>query len=243
MTDDTKASRLKTTQKRVTAAVTSCHENGTSLSLLIEQYSQAACQKLGIDQDLWVEHHSAYSNAPAKAQLNYYVYIAQYGFNPLFQEIILAKHPNQSWQVFITVDGWSAYMNQHPQFSGISFEESEERIDDVAKWIQCTIYRHDRAVPITVREYYAEVKSDHLSWEQKPRRMLRHRAMNQCARLAFGISLPEAIEDTACPRHGNKDSLSGKTNLNSKGVLKNGYAGKLYTPRTEELRQVLRIDQ
>jgi len=241
MTDDTKTKGLKTTPKG--AAVTSCHENGTSLSCLIEQYSQAARQRLGIDQVLWLEHHSAYSNAPAKAQLNYYVYIAQYGFNPLFQEIILAKHPNQSWQVFITFDGWSAYMNQHPQFSGISFEESEERADDVAKWIQCTIYRHDRAVPITVREYYAEVKSDHLSWEQKPRRMLRHRAMNQCARLAFGIALPEAIEDTARLRHDNKDSLSGKTNLNSKGVIKNGYADKLCTQRTEELRQILHIDQ
>jgi hypothetical protein len=40
MTDDTKTKGLKTTPKG--AAVTSCHENGTSLSCLIEQYSQAA---------------------------------------------------------------------------------------------------------------------------------------------------------------------------------------------------------
>ena len=35
------------------------------------------------------------------------------------------------------------------------------------------------------------MKTEHAAWQQMPRRMLRHRAMQQCARLAFGITVPE----------------------------------------------------
>ena len=35
------------------------------------------------------------------------------------------------------------------------------------------------------------MKTEHTAWQQMPRRMLRHRAMQQCARLAFGITVPE----------------------------------------------------
>ena len=44
---------------------------------------------------------------------------------------------------------------------------------------------------MVVREYMDEVKTEHSSWLQMPRRMLRHRAIQQCARLAFGISCAE----------------------------------------------------
>jgi hypothetical protein len=42
-----------------------------------------------------------------------------------------------------------------------------------------------------VKEYFSEMKTEHAAWQQMPRRMLRHRAMQQCARLAFGITVPE----------------------------------------------------
>jgi len=53
--------------------------------------------------------------------------------------------------------------------------------------MECSIYRHDRILPITVKEYSAEIKTEHLLWKTMPRRMLRHRALQQCARLAFNI--------------------------------------------------------
>ena len=37
------------------------------------------------------------------------------------------------------------------------------------------------------------MKTEHPSWKQMPRRMLRHRVIQQCARMAFGISAPEYI--------------------------------------------------
>ena len=54
-------------------------------------------------------------------------------------------------------------------------------------WIECSMYRWDRKVATTVREYLVEVKGDTGAWLTHPRRMLRHKAMVQCARITFGV--------------------------------------------------------
>jgi hypothetical protein len=41
-----------------------------------------------------------------------------------------------------------------------------------------------------------EVQNDHAIWQKMPRRMLRHRVMQQCARIAFGIGMSEATPKT-----------------------------------------------
>jgi hypothetical protein len=51
----------------------------------------------------------------------------------------------------------------------------------------CTIYRKDRAHPIRITEYMSECKRNVGPWQSHPKRMLRHKAMIQCARLAFGL--------------------------------------------------------
>ncbi len=57
----------------------------------------------------------------------------------------------------------------------------------------CAIYRHsDRIVPIEIKEYLCEVQTQHANWQEMSRRMLRHRVIAQSARLAFGVSVPEA---------------------------------------------------
>ena len=60
--------------------------------------------------------------------------------------------------------------------------------------LRCSIYRKDLVLPITVKEYYQEVKTSERIWQTMPRRMLRHRTLQQCARLAFGISTPDYHE-------------------------------------------------
>jgi hypothetical protein len=42
-----------------------------------------------------------------------------------------------------------------------------------------------------VRKYYAELKIDHPIWQEMPCRMLRHKTLQQCARLTFGIAVSE----------------------------------------------------
>ena len=134
--------------------------------------------------------------APAKVILALLRTASEHRLDPIKDEVNLTQYEDGSWQVFITVDGWSKLMNQHPAFCGIEFTESPERINNVPAWISCSIYRTDRAIPTTVREYLLEVQNDHAIWQKMPRRMLRHRVMQQCARIAFGIGMSEATPKT-----------------------------------------------
>ena len=117
--------------------------------------------------------------------------IAEYRLNPRADEIDLVQFEEGRWQVFITVNGWAKLINAHPAFCGIEFSEASELEEGVPLWMGCAIYRTDRVKPIEVKEYFSEMKTEHAAWQQMPRRMLRHRAMQQCARLAFGITVPE----------------------------------------------------
>lgn len=105
--------------------------------------------------------------------------------DPLKEEIGFTHYEDGAWQVFITIEGCSKLLNQHCQFNGLTFTQSETLIEGVPEWIECSIYRRDRILPITVREHYVEVRGDNAIWQKMPRRMLRHRALQQCVRLAI----------------------------------------------------------
>lgn len=102
----------------------------------------------------------------------------QYNLNPFTKEIY--AFPDKGGIVpVVGVDGWSRIINEHPQFDGMDFESDNEQCT-------CIIYRKDRSHPIRVTEYMMECKRTTGPWSSHPRRMLRHKAMIQCARLAFG---------------------------------------------------------
>lgn len=112
-----------------------------------------------------------------------------HGLDPLNREIfMLSNAPDLPPLIVVGVDGWAKIMNTHPQFAGMAFTESSDQSGGVPAWIECEIHRHDRVVPLKVREYFEEARSDHMAWITHPRRMLRHKCMVQCARLAFGLS-------------------------------------------------------
>ncbi|EJN6394922.1 recombinase RecT, partial [Salmonella enterica] len=52
----------------------------------------------------------------------------------------------------------------------------------------CKIYRKDRSHPTVVTEYMDECKRNTQPWQSHPTRMLRHKTLIQCARLAFGFA-------------------------------------------------------
>lgn len=108
------------------------------------------------------------------------------GLDPLKEEVALAVYDDTHWQAYITVEGYSKLLNRHPAFDGIAFTQSEDTANGIPIWMECTIYRKDRSKPITVREYFEEVKGEQAIWQKMPRRMLRHKVMQQCARLAVG---------------------------------------------------------
>ena len=105
----------------------------------------------------------------------------QYGLNPFTREIFAFPDKGRIVPV-VGVDGWSRIMNTHPQFDGMDFKSDAESCT-------CIIYRKDRTHPTSATEYMDECKSDtSTAWKSHPRRMLRHKAMIQAARLAFGFT-------------------------------------------------------
>ncbi len=130
--------------------------------------------------------------------------ITQHRLDPKADEIDLVQYEVGQWQALITINGWAKLINAQPAFCGIEFAESKEHDGAIPRWMSCTIYRTDRVKPITVKEYLVELKTEHPCWQVMPRRMLRHRAMQQCARLAFGITVPECKKSPVnkVPEHG-----------------------------------------
>lgn len=110
----------------------------------------------------------------------------QYGLNPFTKEIF--AFPDKGGIVpVVGVDGWARIMNNHPQFDGMDFEFAESSNHTEAS-CTCKVYRKDRSHAVSATEYLVECKRDNSpAWKSHPRRMLRHKAMIQAARLAFGF--------------------------------------------------------
>jgi hypothetical protein len=115
----------------------------------------------------------------------------RYQLNLLVGQIDWEQNLDGSYEVYVPIDGWIAMIHREPSFKGLTFSQATETEQGIPIWMECSIYREDLIQPITVREYYAELKTEHPIWMQMPRRMLRHKTLQQCARLAFGISVPK----------------------------------------------------
>ena len=152
---------------------------------LIKKELGKAATGLGIDEvelKAWVDLQI---DVPAKTILTVLRMMQSLHLDPLLEEIGLAQYEDGQWHVFITIEGCAKLLNQHPQFNGLLFNQANTLIDGVPEWIECSIYRKDRELPTTVREYYIEVKGETAIWQKMPRRILRHRALQQCVRLAM----------------------------------------------------------
>jgi phage recombination protein Bet len=118
--------------------------------------------------------------------LSFVVTANQYGLNPFTREIYAFPARNGGIQPVVSVDGWIKMMNSHPQFNGIQF--STEDKDGKPFSVTATIHHKERSHPVEVTEYFSECYRATEPWKVNPRRMLRHKALIQCARVAFGFS-------------------------------------------------------
>jgi len=171
--------------KNTTSTQTHITQSIELFNSLIEKELAKAASGLGIDEGelkAWVDLQI---EVPSKTILSLLRSMQSLHLDPLCEEIGFTQYDDGQWQVFITIEGCSKLLNQHPQFNGLVFTQSDTLIDGVPEWIECAIYRKDRTVPTTVREYLTEVKGENEIWRKMPRRMLRHRALQQCVRLAI----------------------------------------------------------
>ena len=114
------------------------------------------------------------------------VVCSEYNLNPIVKEIYAFPAKGGGIMPIVSIDGWVSMINKNPQLDGIKF------IDNIAEGalfsVTCQIYRKDRQFPVEVTEYMSECKRPTDPWRQYPARMLRHKALIQCARYAFGYS-------------------------------------------------------
>lgn len=104
-----------------------------------------------------------------------------YGLNPILKEVYAFPSKGGAVVPIVGVDGWIKLMNSNPQFDGIEFDEGKD-------YCTATIYRKDRNHPIKATEFLAECMGNTEPWKRWPKRMLRHKAMVQAARIAFGFA-------------------------------------------------------
>lgn len=127
----------------------------------------------------------------------------QYKLNPWTKEIYAFPDKHNGIVPVVGVDGWSRIINSDPNFDGMDFVSSEAVVKHpknehkpCPEWIECRMHRKDRSNPTIAREYLDEcyrppfVKDGRTidgPWQSHTKRFLRHKAMIQAARIAFGF--------------------------------------------------------
>ena len=111
----------------------------------------------------------------------------QYKLNPFTKEIYAFPDKGGGIVPVVSIDGWLRIINDQPNYDGMEIEG-----DDVECTI--TIHRKDRSHPTKATEYASECKRNTEPWRTHPARMLRHKAIIQAARIAFGFALKDPDE-------------------------------------------------
>jgi len=111
----------------------------------------------------------------------------QYHLNPLTKEIYAFPSRGGGIVPVVGVDGWIKLMNEHPAADGVELVENNDEKGALIS-VTATVHRKDRAHPIKVTEYFIECARGTDPWRTAPRRMLRHKALIQGLRVAFGFS-------------------------------------------------------
>ena len=196
------------------------------MSNIITTQAAKLGERFGMEGDgrelVQVLKSTAFKGEVTDAQMAALMVVAnQYGLNPFTRELFAFPDKQNGIVPVVGVDGWSRIINSHPQFDGIEFHHADEFVTmpgakPSPEWIECHIHRKDRSRPVVVREYLDEVYRAPFKgkygdvtgpWQTHTKRFLRHKAMIQCARLAFGYGgiydqdEAERIVEATEPKH------------------------------------------
>jgi phage recombination protein Bet len=129
----------------------------------------------------------------------------QYGLNPFTREIYAFPDKQNGIVPVVGIDGWARILNSHSAFDGMAFQTAETMVTPEGgkpcpEWLECILFRKDRSHPVSIREYLDEVYREPFKgqrdgkgytvagpWQTHTKRMLRHKATIQAARMAFGF--------------------------------------------------------
>ena len=124
----------------------------------------------------------------------------KYNLDPFTNEIYAFPSKKGGIIPIVGIDGFVSQMNKNQDFNGMEIEYAEEETTmegakSCPEWCEVKIYRKSLEKPIIVREYLDEVYVPAVAkggyagpWQTHTKRMLRHKAIIQAARIGFGIT-------------------------------------------------------
>ena len=130
--------------------------------------------------------------APTPEEMMGLLVVAEtYGLNPFIRQIFAFRSKAGTVVPVVSIDGWLSILNRQPDYDGLSVAFSDKMIKmgsrELPESCTVTINRKSMSKPIVVSEYMAECYGASEIWAKWPHRMLRHKAIIQAVRIAFGI--------------------------------------------------------
>ncbi len=130
---------------------------------------------------------TCFKGASPEEMLALVVVANEYGLNPFLKQIYAFPKKGGGIEPMVPIDGWVRIITTNPTFDGVEFDMQFDE-DDKPTQCTCTIFIKERSRPVKVTEYFEECFRNTEPWKNMPRRMLRHKALMQCGRVAFGLS-------------------------------------------------------
>ena len=131
---------------------------------------------------------TVFKGASNEEMLALVVVANEYGLNPLLKEMYAFPAKGGGIVPLVAIDGWTKIVNRQPSFDGVKFHWDFDSETNKPVACTCTMWVKGRKEPVQVTEFLDECSRGTEPWTKMPRRMLRHRAFIQAARLAFGLS-------------------------------------------------------
>ena len=131
---------------------------------------------------------TVFKGASNEEMLALVVVANEYGLNPLLKEMYAFPAKGGGIVPLVAVDGWTKIVNRQASFDGVKFHWDFDAETNKPLACTCTMWVKGRKEPVQVTEFLEECCRATEPWTKMPRRMLRHRAFIQAARLAFGLS-------------------------------------------------------
>lgn len=153
------------------------------LDKLAQQYNTSRADLLNTLKE------TCFKGATDAQMISLCIVAGQYNLNPFLKEIYAFPAKGGGIVPVVGVDGWAKLMNSRPEFDGVEFDFAGS-IEGDGPDMACTatVWIKNRSKPVRITEYYSECMRQTEPWKTCPRRMLRHKALIQAARIAFGFS-------------------------------------------------------
>lgn len=165
-------------------------KNGTLAAPPKASLISTMAAKQGIEADKFLQTVKATVIGPKASQeecIAFLLVANKYDLNPFTKEIYAFPKTGGGIQPIVSIDGWAKIVNEHKEFDGMAFDDVLSESGALVS-VTCRMFRKDRTHPTECTEYMAECARNTEPWKKWPRRMLRHKAMIQAARYAFGLS-------------------------------------------------------